>query len=102
MFSKPQGERAMYLSYQIQRMQAAATMTAVERRAADEEVGRLAADLSGLGQWIAGRARVLGLQLLAARRSVIIFRNSPAGIPCGVASTAAPASCALSRDVREI
>lgn len=92
----------MYLSYQIQRMQAAATMTAVQRRAADEEAGRLAADLSGLGQWIAGRARVLGLLLPVGRRSLAIFRNSPARLACGATSTAAPASCALSRDVREI
>jgi hypothetical protein len=91
----------MYVSYQIQRMQAAATMTAVERRAADEEVGKLAADLSALGQRIVGRARALGLLLPVGGRSIAIFRKNPAGSYCGGTSNLTPAPCALSREIRE-
>ena len=90
----------MYVSYQIQRMQAAATMTAVERRAADEEVGKLAADLSALGQRIAGRARALGLLLPVGRRAIATFRKSPAGIHCGGTSNWRQRP-APSREIRE-
>jgi hypothetical protein len=91
----------MYVSYQIQRMQAAATMTAVERRAADEEVGRLAADLSAVGQRIAKPARALGLLLPVGRRSIAAFRKNSAGIYRGGTSNLAPSPCAVSREIRE-
>jgi hypothetical protein len=68
----------MYVSYQIQRMQAAETMTAVERRAADDELGRLLADLSWLAQRIASPARAFGRALPVGWRSVTVFRNRAA------------------------
>jgi hypothetical protein len=79
----------MYLSYQIERMQAAETMTAAERRAADEEVGRLAADLSALGQWMAGRASVVSRLLPEVWRLVATFRNEAAEIQRGGTTTCA-------------
>jgi hypothetical protein len=63
----------MYLSYQIQQMQAADSMTAAERRVADEQVGRIAADLSWLGQRIAGRARILARPVRATWSHVTLF-----------------------------
>jgi hypothetical protein len=50
----------MYVSYQIQRMQAAETMTTAQRRQTDDQLGTLAADVLRLGQRIAGPARSLG------------------------------------------
>jgi hypothetical protein len=63
----------MYQSYRIQQMQAAASMTAAERHVADEQVGRIAADLSWLGQQIAGRARILAKPLQATWSHVTLF-----------------------------
>ncbi len=49
------------------------SMTAAERRVADEQVGRIAADLSRLGQHIAGRARILARPLRPTWSHVTLF-----------------------------
>ncbi len=65
----------MYLSYQIQRMLAAETMTAAERREADEQAGKLAADLAWLIQRARERASGLSRPVLAAWQAASTFRN---------------------------
>jgi hypothetical protein len=66
----------MYLSYQVLRHAATGGVSPAEQRAADEQLGRLAAGVSRLGgRVVAGTHRLAGVLALAGGRPAI-FRNA--------------------------
>lgn len=89
----------MYVPSHIQRMLAADTMTTAERRAADEQLGKLAADMSRLRKRIAERARILARPLQVASRAVATFRKTARETRRGTTANCPQSPESLSRDL---
>jgi hypothetical protein len=72
----------MYMSYQVLRHTATGGLPTAEQRAADEQLGRLAAAASQLGRDVAAGARGLaGVLSLAGGHSVIFRKTDPRTCP---------------------
>ena len=70
----------MYVPYQVLRGQTPGGMAPAEQRRADEQLGRLAAALSGSGLRVAARVHGMGgLLVLLCRRSVSFRKGSGLG-----------------------